>query len=65
MKNERQPLLAHVEPADNDHPLNTSSSPVPRPDLRSSPENALVDVQSEDDGWYFIFQIIYIFNYEN
>lgn len=55
MKNtERQPLLTSASEPSHTDPLTHQSpqSPPPpaRPDIRSSPESTLVDVQSEDDG---------------
>uniref|UniRef100_A0A0K8TLL5 Putative amino acid transporter n=1 Tax=Tabanus bromius TaxID=304241 RepID=A0A0K8TLL5_TABBR len=41
---ERQPLLHHAVPPEVDQ-----SYVIPRPDIRSSPENALVDVQSDEN----------------
>lgn len=42
MNSERRPLLASAEMQ--------SRTDCPRPDLRQSPENAIVDVQHEEDG---------------
>lgn len=42
MNSERRPLLASAELQ--------SRTDCPRPDLRNSPENAIVDVQNEEDG---------------
>lgn len=42
MNTERQPLLIEAEMQ--------GRSARPRPDVRCSPENTLVDVKSEDDG---------------
>lgn len=39
---ERRPLLANAELQ--------SRTDCPRPDLRNSPENVVVDVQRDDDG---------------
>lgn len=46
MNLERQPLLGHSSDPSDTEPI----QPAPRPDLRTSPESALVDVQSEEDG---------------
>ncbi len=46
MNLERQPLLGNSSDPSDTEPLQT----IPRPDLRTSPESALVDVQSEEDG---------------
>ena len=45
MSSERQPLLGNIEIADS-----TENKTLARPDLRNSPENTLVDVQSDDNG---------------
>lgn len=44
MNPERRPLLMDAEVQ--------GRSARPRPDVRSSPESALVDVKSEDEGTY-------------
>lgn len=51
MSTERQPLLAHPpEPSTTEPPGTALRSPIaPRPDVRNSPDTALVDVHSEDD----------------
>lgn len=46
MNLERQPLLGHSSDPSDTEPIQA----IPRPDLRTSPESALVDVQSEEDG---------------
>lgn len=46
MNLERQPLLGHSSDPSDTEPIQS----IPRPDLRTSPESALVDVQSEEDG---------------
>lgn len=46
MNPERRPLLMDAEVQ--------GRSARPRPDVRSSPESALVDVKSEDEGTYLI-----------
>lgn len=46
MSRERQPLLGHASDPSDTEPIHA----IPRPDLRISPETALVDVQSEEDG---------------
>lgn len=46
MSRERQPLLGHSSDPSDTEPIQA----IPRPDLRTSPETALVDVQSEEDG---------------
>lgn len=45
MNPERRPLLMDAEVQ--------GRSARPRPDVRSSPESALVDVKSEDEGNFF------------
>lgn len=47
MSSERQPLLSEAEPVSRTNRI--------RPDFRNSPDNTLVDVQSEDDGKCFLF----------
>uniref|UniRef100_A0A1B0DFP1 Amino acid transporter transmembrane domain-containing protein n=3 Tax=Phlebotomus papatasi TaxID=29031 RepID=A0A1B0DFP1_PHLPP len=42
MATERQPLLSQAEPV-----AETQPAVMPRPDIRTSPESALVDVHSE------------------
>lgn len=42
MSSERQPLLSDADPLGRVNRI--------RPDFRNSPDNALVEVQSEDDG---------------
>jgi hypothetical protein len=49
MKSERQPLLSQAEPSNVDE--TNHDTKMPRPDLRNSPENALIDVQNDsNDG---------------
>lgn len=43
MNTERQPLLLHSDASDCER------STIPRPDIRNSPDNALVDVQSDEN----------------
>ncbi|XP_037904186.1 proton-coupled amino acid transporter-like protein CG1139 isoform X3 [Hermetia illucens] len=43
MSSERQPLLLHSDPSDCERA-------PPRPDIRNSPDNGLVDVQSDDSA---------------
>lgn len=45
MSTERQPLLSYTSPSETDPP-----KVLARPDIRTSPENTLVDVNSEEDG---------------
>lgn len=54
MNLERQPLLGHSSDPSDTEPI----KPVARPDLRTSPESALVDVQSEEDGEIIVFFIV-------
>lgn len=50
MSTERQPLLAHPPETSTTEPPGTAlRSPTARPDVRNSPDTALVDVHSEDD----------------
>lgn len=53
MNLERQPLLGHSSDPSDTEPI----QPIPRPDLRTSPESALVDVQSEEDGMFKSFDL--------
>lgn len=52
MSTERQPLLSRAsDPSDSEPPhVLRSPTTTPRPDIRNSPDTALVDVQSEEDG---------------
>lgn len=56
MNLERQPLLGHSSDPSDTEPIQT----IPRPDLRTSPESALVDVQSEEDGKFSHLTILKI-----
>lgn len=55
MNSEKQPLLGGTE-SENE----PSRTLPPRPDIRNSPENALVEVQSEiESGLYQLFMIFF------
>lgn len=54
MNRERQPLLGHSSDPSDTEPI----QPLARPDLRTSPESALVDVQSEEDGELIVSSIL-------
>lgn len=52
MSSERQPLLSDPEAL--------GKIPRVRPDIRTSPDNGLVEVNSEDDGMYDVFYKAFI-----